>query len=73
MQVKEMELFACGVMERLVQSILQDIRVHIYFNNVWGNICNDSSFGDTEADVICHQLGYTGASSHTEPDEDKLQ
>ena len=47
-------------------------RVHIYLNNGWGNICDDSSFGDTEADVICHQLGYTGASRHTEPDQDKL-
>ena len=47
-------------------------RVHIYLNNEWGNICDDISFGDTEADVICHQLGYTGASGHTEPDQDKL-
>ena len=32
--------------------------------NVWGNICDDYYFGFDEADVICHQLGYTGASSY---------
>ena len=40
-------------------------RVQIYFNNMWGNICDDAAFGLTEAIVICHQLGYTGASSQS--------
>ena len=40
-------------------------RVHIYFNNRWGNICDDSQFGITEAIVICHQLGYSSASSQS--------
>lgn len=31
----------------------------------WGNICDDSYFGSDEADVICHQLAYTGASSYS--------
>ena len=30
----------------------------------WGNICDDESFGSTEANVICNQLGYNGASTH---------
>ncbi|XP_019849182.1 PREDICTED: neurotrypsin-like isoform X2 [Amphimedon queenslandica] len=30
----------------------------------WGNICFDSSFGSTEASVICNQLGYNGASGY---------
>ena len=33
--------------------------------NGWGNICDDTSYGYTEANVICHQLGYTGASSYS--------
>ena len=40
-------------------------RVQIYYLNQWGNICDDAQFGLTEASVICHQLGYTGASSQS--------
>ena len=29
----------------------------------WGNICRLSSFNQAEADVVCHQLTYSGASS----------
>lgn len=32
-------------------------------SNSWGNVCRLSSFGITEANVICHQLTFTGASS----------
>ena len=38
--------------------------VRIYYNG-WGNICNDYYYSSTEANVICHQLGYTGASSYS--------
>ena len=40
-------------------------RVQIYYNSQWGNICDDIHFGLTEAHVICHQLGYTRASSQS--------
>ena len=38
--------------------------VQVYLNNTWGNICRDVDFGQTEADTICYQMGYTGASRY---------
>ena len=43
------------------QSISSGV-VQVYINHTWGNICVDSSSSKTEADVICRQLSYTGAS-----------
>ena len=39
--------------------------VRVYYNNGWGNICDDTYYSSAEANVICHQLGYTGASSYS--------
>ena len=39
--------------------------VQIWYNGEWGNICDDDDYDQYEADVICHQLGYTGASSYS--------
>ena len=43
--------------------------VEIYYGNIlwfksWGNICDDTLFGYNEANVICHQLAFTGVSSY---------
>ncbi len=51
--------------------------VQVYYSGVWGNICDNHSYldysstgvGYDEADVICHQLGYTGSSSHSNTQE----
>ena len=39
--------------------------VQILVNGQWGNICDDTYYSQYEADVICHQLGYFGASSYS--------
>ena len=38
--------------------------MRIYYKG-WGNICYDYYYSFTEANVICHQLGYTGTSSYS--------
>ena len=38
--------------------------MEIRLSREWGNICDDNYYSEYEADVICHQLGYTGASTY---------
>ena len=46
--------------------------VQVWLNGQWGNICyDDSSFGSGEADVVCHQLGWSGASSYNSSQYDE--
>lgn len=40
--------------------------VRMFDNDGWGNICDDGNYGSNEADVMCHQLGYTGASHYSQ-------
>ena len=35
-------------------------RLEIYYNRVWGTICN-TGFSQTDANVVCQQLGYSKA------------
>lgn len=43
-------------------------RVQVYGTNAWGNICSRSTsmamFSLNEANVVCHQLGFSGASDY---------
>ncbi len=48
-------------------------RVQVWYGGQWGNICDDDfSFGYDEADVICHQLGWSGASGYSNTLDDML-
>lgn len=45
--------------------------VQVYYDGQWEGVCYDSTFGQTEADVVCHQLGYTGADNYSTTGRDK--
>ena len=38
-------------------------RVQVWYGGQWGNICARNSYIYNEANVICHQLGWSGSSS----------
>ena len=37
--------------------------VQVYVDGSWGGICSNNDFGQSEANVICHQFGYSEAAS----------
>ena len=64
-----MELFICGSRLPPVPTSTQFTSgaIQVCYNLLWGNICDQPwfGFGKSEADVVCHQLGYTGASKYS--------
>ena len=50
-------------------------RVQVWYGGQWGNICDNHHylpFGYDEADVVCHQLGWSGSSSYSTGKNDRL-
>ena len=47
--------------------------VQVWYGGQWGNICDSNKyFGYDEADVVCHQLGWSGSSSYSTGQYDRL-
>ena len=49
-------------------------RVQVWwYGGYWGNIGDrNANFGYDEADVVCHQLGWSGSSSYSTGQNDRL-
>ena len=48
-------------------------RVQVWYGGQWGNICDmNTYFGSDEADVVCHQLGWSGSSTYSTGQDDRL-
>ena len=46
--------------------------VQVWWNGQWGNICYNAYTGYDEANVVCHQLGWSGASNYNSSRYDRF-
>ena len=39
-------------------------RLELYYDNEWGTVCNDASWGKCEATVACKQMGFADVTDY---------
>lgn len=57
---------------RLVNGTLSSGKVQIFYDQKWGTIC-DESWDITDANVVCRQLGFSGADHSVSSSYESLQ